>query len=248
MSVSRVLYPDKQFLSGPNGRGHELLFLIKVFFQFLRGFRKLHFIGPCVTVFGSARFKEDNPYYQQGVKVGEMLANMGFAVMTGGGPGIMEAANRGAMEAGGLSVGCTIELPHEQESNIYMSKVVDFKHFFVRKVLMTKYSYAFVVMPGGFGTMDELFEIVTLVQTGIVSGFPVVIIGTDFYKDIKGLIHKMIEEKTISPKDEELILFTDNIEEAGEYIRKYIKKNYLVKYKPSWFLGEKEVKRTKKAS
>jgi uncharacterized protein (TIGR00730 family) len=158
-------------------------------------------------------------------------------VMTGGGPGIMEAANRGAFERGGVSVGCTIKLPREQESNPYMTRVVDFDYFFVRKVLLTKYSYAFVVMPGGFGTLDELFETLTLIQTGTVHQFPVVIMGKEYYKDVHEMIHKMIEEKTISPNDHHLIKFTDDPAEAIEHIRHFIRKNYKVLRK-AWWLGE----------
>jgi uncharacterized protein (TIGR00730 family) len=233
----RIINSEEQFLSGPNSRGKELLFLFKVFFQFIRGFRKLHFIGPCITVFGSARFDENNTYYKQARELGGLLSEMGFVVMTGGGPGIMEAANRGAYEKGGLSVGCTIKLPKEQESNPYMTRVVDFDYFFVRKVLLTKYSYAFVVMPGGYGTLDELFETLTLIQTGIVHQFPVVIMGKDYYQDIHEMIHKMIDEKTISPNDHHLIKFTDDLIEATEHIRHYIRKNYKVLSK-SWWLGE----------
>ncbi|MFZ1524337.1 MAG: TIGR00730 family Rossman fold protein [Saprospiraceae bacterium] len=233
----RIINSEEQFLSGPNSRGKELVFLFKVFFQFIRGFRKLHFIGPCITVFGSARFDENNIFYKQARELGGLLSEMGFVVMTGGGPGIMEAANRGAFERGGVSVGCTIKLPREQESNPYMTRVVDFDYFFVRKVLLTKYSYAFVVMPGGFGTLDELFETLTLIQTGTVHQFPVVIMGKEYYKDVHEMIHKMIEEKTISPNDHHLIKFTDDPAEAIEHIRHYIRKNYKVLRK-AWWLGE----------
>lgn len=233
----RIINAEEQFLSGPNNRGKELLFLFKVFFQFFRGFRKLHFVGPCITVFGSARFTESNTYYQQARALGSALSDMGFAVMTGGGPGIMEAANRGAFEKGGISVGCTIKLPKEQESNPYMTRIVDFDYFFVRKVLLTKYSYAFVVMPGGFGTLDELFETLTLIQTGIVHQFPVVIMGTEYYKDVYEMIQKMITEKTISPNDQHLIKFTDDLTDATDHIKLYIRKNYKI-LKKSWWLGE----------
>lgn len=238
MAERRIFNTNSQFLAGPNSRGREFVFLIKVFFQFLRGFRKLHFVGPCVTVFGSARFTETNEYYQQAREMGKLLSEMGFAVMTGGGPGIMEAANRGAYNAGGQSIGCTIKLPKEQASNPFMTRIVDFDYFFVRKVLLTKYSYAFVVMPGGFGTLDELFETLTLIQTGILHNFPVVIMGKEFYKDIIEMIEKMIDAKTISPDDQHLIKFTDDPKEACEHIRSFIHKNYKIKYKASWILGE----------
>lgn len=235
----QIINAESQFLSGPDSRGREFLFLIKVFFQFLRGFRYLHFIGPCITVFGSARFSPENIYYQQAYHVGQMLARMGFGVVTGGGPGIMEAANKGAREAGGISIGCTIKLPKEQQPNAYIDTVVDFDYFFIRKVLLTKYSYAFIVFPGGFGTLDELFEILTLIQTGMVHNFPVVIVGTDYFKDIRDMIDKMIAEKTISPDDEHLILFTDNLEDAEVHIRQFIRSHYKVVRKPLWWLGEK---------
>ena len=133
--------------------------------EFIRGFRTFHFCGPCITVFGSARIKEDNPYYKMTMDIGARLAKLGLTVMTGGGPGLMEAANRGAREAGGRSVGCNILLPQEQDPNPYMDKWMDFQFFFVRKVMLIKYSYGFIVMPGGVGTMDELFQALTLIQT-----------------------------------------------------------------------------------
>ncbi len=238
MSEHVIIRSDTQFLSGPNSRGKEFLFLIRVFFQFLNGFRKLHFVGPCITVFGSARFSEDNIYYQQARELGKRLAEMGFAVMTGGGPGIMEAANRGAYEAGGKSIGCNIVLPHEQKTNPYVKREVKFKYFFVRKVLLIKYSYAFVVMPGGFGTLDELFETITLIQTGILNNFPVVLIGKEFYKDIQAMVDKMVVEGTISQEDTQLLFFTDDISEATDYIRTFINDNYKVKRKAFWLLGE----------
>jgi uncharacterized protein (TIGR00730 family) len=168
---------ERYFLEGPHSRGSELLFSLRIFYEFIRGFRVLHFIGPCVTVFGSARFKQDHPYYPLAREIGRNLASLGFAVMTGGGPGIMEAANQGAKDANGISVGCNITIPVEQEPNPYLDHWVRFDHFFVRKVLFFKYSYAFVIMPGGFGTSDELFETLTLIQTGKISHFPVIIVG-----------------------------------------------------------------------
>ena len=161
-----------RFLSGPQRRGSELARIWRIGLEFVRGFRALHFVGPCVTVFGSARFRPGHRYYELAREVGTRLARAGFAVMTGGGPGVMEAANRGAQEAGGLSIGCNIELAHEQEPNPYLDHWVDFRYFFVRKVMLTKYSCAFVLMPGGFGTMDEIFETLTLIQTGKMKSFP----------------------------------------------------------------------------
>jgi len=168
---------ERRFLEGPAWRLTELRRLIRIFFEFLRGFRHLHFVGPCVTVFGSARFPEGHRYYRLAQEVGRLAAEAGFTVMTGGGPGLMEAANRGARENGGRSVGCNIELPFEQDPNPYLDRVVSCEHFFVRKVLLFKYSYAFVALPGGIGTMDELFEALTLIQTKKVENFPVILVG-----------------------------------------------------------------------
>ena len=168
------LIDERNNLEGPSNRLNELWFTLKVAYHFIRGFRKLHFIGPCVTVFGSARFQPDNPYYRQAEEVGKTLAEMGFTVMTGGGPGIMEAANKGAYLNNGYSIGCNIVLPKEQKPNPYLHKWVNIPYFFVRKFLLLKYSYAFVVMPGGIGTLDELFESLTLIQTRMIQHFPVV--------------------------------------------------------------------------
>ena len=170
---------ERYFLEGPRPRFEEFKFTIEVLFEFIKGFRAFHFAGPCVTVFGSSRIPQQHKFYEMALQLGRRLAEIGFTVMTGGGPGIMEAANRGAKEAGGRSVGCNIMLPVEQKPNPYMDKWVTFKYFFVRKVLLMKYSYAFVAMPGGAGTMDELFETLTLIQTKKISDFPVVIIGTE---------------------------------------------------------------------
>jgi uncharacterized protein (TIGR00730 family) len=212
---------ERQFLEGPKSRVDELKFLFSTFFEFIAGFRKLHFVGPCVTVFGSARFKEDNAYYQQARQMGEILTDLGFTVMTGGGPGIMEAANRGAQEAGGMSVGCNIILEHEQQPNAYLDQVVEFNYFFVRKILLSKYSYGFVVFPGGFGTMDEMFEAMTLIQTGKMKRFPIVLFGTAYYACLKEQIDYMAKIGTIDEADLKLFLFTDSLEEARCHIEKY---------------------------
>jgi uncharacterized protein (TIGR00730 family) len=207
------------FLEGPQKRQSELWFAILVFWEFISGFRKLHFIGPCVTVFGSARFGEDHPYYQAARNLSAQIAGLGYTVMTGGGPGIMEAANKGAFEAGGLSVGCNILLPKEQKENPYLDTYVNFRYFFVRKTLLVKYSFAFVIFPGGFGTLDELFETLTLIQTKKIEGFPVVLFGKEYWKPLLDMIEKMKEEQTILPEDTELMLVTDSPEEASEYIK-----------------------------
>jgi uncharacterized protein (TIGR00730 family) len=214
----RCQVDDRHLISGPNRRLKELTLLFKVVRDFFNGFRGLHFIGPCITVFGSARFKEDHPYYQLARDMGAAIARLGFTVITGGGPGIMEAANRGAKEAGGRSVGCNIELPFEQSHNPYLDKWVTMKYFFVRKVLLLKYSYGFVMMPGGFGTMDEMFESLTLIQTGKIRNFPVVVMGTEFWEPMQPFLRHMVKNGTISPGDIDLMLFTDSTEEAIEFL------------------------------
>lgn len=206
---------EHHLLKGPRLRRQELYTTIRIFIEFIRGFRKLHFIGPCVTVFGSARFDEDHEYYKLTREVGRKLAEAGFAVMTGGGPGIMEAANRGAREAGGLSLGCNIELPMEQHPNPYLDRFVDFKYFFVRKVMLVKYSDAFIVMPGGFGTLDEVFETAVLIQTGKIEKFPIILMGRAFWEPLNDFVRKsLIEGGTISPEDIDLVTVTDDPDEA----------------------------------
>lgn len=213
------------FLKGPHSRLDELWFIIKVFIEFIRGFRRLHKVGPCVTVFGSARFTEDHPSYQQARRLGAGLAKLGFTIMCGGGPGIMEAAARGAKEAGGRSVGSNILLPNEQQANRYMDTWVDFKYFFVRKVLLFKYSYAFVVMPGGAGTMDELFEALTLVQTQTIENFPIVLMDSAYWDPLLSFLDKMVKEGTIDAFDLTLIKVTDSVEEAIQHIERHVIEN-----------------------
>jgi len=206
-------------LEGPHSRTRELIQLLRVGRDFVRGFRVLHFVGPCVTVFGSARTLEDDPNYHIARQMGAAIAGLGFTVMTGGGPGIMEAANRGARDVGGRSVGCNIELPFEQKPNAYLDRCVTMHYFFVRKTLLVKYSYAFVVFPGGAGTVDELFEALTLIQTRKIQNFPIVLIGTDYWKEMMGFIGKMARLGTISPEDIDLIFVTDSVEQAIQHIR-----------------------------
>lgn len=208
-----------QFLDGPQSRWKEFKFTVSVLIEFIKGFRVLHFVGPCVTIFGSARFSEDNPWYKLTEEVAGAIAKLGFTIMTGGGPGIMEAANRGAKAVGGRSVGCNIILPHEQHHNAYLDRFVNIKYFFVRKTLLIKYSYAFIVMPGGFGTLDEFFEALTLIQTKTIESFPVIVFDKDFHHDIIEHINEMRDKGTISPEDLDLILFTDSIDEAVEFLR-----------------------------
>jgi uncharacterized protein (TIGR00730 family) len=211
--------PDRAMLEGPRSRTGEFVQLLRVMRDFLRGFRVLHFVGPCVTVFGSARIQEGSPSYQLAREMGAAIARLGFTVMTGGGPGIMEAANRGAKEAGGRSVGCNIALPFEQAPNPYLDRCVTMHYFFVRKTLLVKYSYAFVVLPGGVGTVDELFEALTLIQTGKIENFPIVIMGADYWREMITFIEKMAKLGTISEKDLDLIYVTDSVEDATAHIR-----------------------------
>ena len=214
---------EREFLEGPRSRLSELARVGRIATEFLRGFRTLHFVGPCVTVFGSARFGADHPYYDLGRRLGGELARAGFTVMTGGGPGIMEAANRGASEAGGRSIGCNIVLPKEQQPNPYVQRHLTFEHFFVRKVMLVKYSYAFVVLPGGFGTLDESFEVMTLIQTGKVQGFPVVVMGSDYWEGLLRFVeHEMIDEGTIAPGDLARFHVTDDPAEAVAHIREVV--------------------------
>lgn len=232
---------EKRFLVGPRSRLKEMLYAFDVFKEFIKGFRALHFIGPCVTVFGSARFDESNEHYQKARELSASISKLGFTILTGGGPGIMEAVNRGAKDAGGLSVGCNIVLPHEQSTNPYLDKYVTIKYFFVRKTLLIKYSYAFIICPGGFGTLDEFFEALTLIQTGKIEKFPVVVFGSMFYNGIKEHIEKMLNEKTISQQDRDLLIFTDSIDEAINHIRSKMVRNFGFRLKANPILGEKEL-------
>lgn len=218
-SSKTSLNPEIRFLSGPQSRLKELRFIWSVFIEFIRGFRALHFSGPCVTIFGSARFKPEHPYYKKTEELAAAIAQTGFTVMTGGGPGLMEAANKGAKEVGGKSVGCNIVLPFEQHHNPYLDKWVNIRFFFVRKTLLIKYSYAFVVMPGGFGTLDEYFEALTLIQTKMIAQFPVVIFDREFHERLIGYIAELKTRGTISAEDTSLYLVTDSVEEAVNYIR-----------------------------
>lgn len=211
---------ERFFLEGPRSRRREFLEIIQISLEFLRGFRTLHFIGPCVTVFGSARFKEDHRYYALTREVGRRLSELGFTVMTGGGPGLMEAANRGAKEAGGISIGCNIQLPLEQVPNPYLDRWITFRYFFIRKVALVKYSYAFFVMPGGLGTMDELFNGLVLIQTGKMLNFPVVIMGVDYYRPLTALLEQMVTDETIGRADLDLLMITDSVDEAMAHIEK----------------------------
>jgi uncharacterized protein (TIGR00730 family) len=234
---------ERLFLRGPQKRRHELQQAVKVFAECLRGFRVLHFVGPCVTVFGSARFNEGHPYYALTREVGRRLAEVGFTVMTGGGPGLMEAANRGAKDVGGRSLGCNIRLPVEQAPNPYLDRWLLFRYFFVRKLMLVKYSYAFVAAPGGFGTLDELFETAVLIQTGKIQNFPLVLLGKDYWEPLVALVHGRLRESgAIAPEDEDLLFVTDSPEEAVTLIRDRAMREFGFTYGPkmrriSW-LGE----------
>ena len=234
---------ERKFLSGPQDRSSELLLVLRVAAEFIRGFRKLHFVGPCVTVFGSARFPEGHPYYALARDVGRLLAEAGFTVMTGGGPGVMEAANRGAREAGGRSVGCNIQLPQEQKPNAYLDDWITFRHFFVRKVMLVKYSYAFVVLPGGFGTLDEVFETVTLIQTGKIQDFPVVLLASDFWNPLVSFMRgTLLARGTIDEADFGHMEVFDSPTDAVALIRDTAIRHFGLTYGPRpgrrWFLFE----------
>lgn len=196
----------------------------RMFQEFVTGCRALYDIGPAVSVFGSARFDESHRYYRLARDLGRELAQRGYAVITGGGPGIMEAANRGARDGGGLSVGCTIILPHEQEPNPYLDRMVDFDYFFVRKVMLVKYSSGFVLMPGGFGTLDEIFETVTLVQTGKIRHFPIVAMGRDYWQRMLDFISEtMFREGAAAEGEVGGFLVTDSVAEAVDHIERVLK-------------------------
>ena len=228
------------YLEGPKPRVHELGFAFRVFREFIRAFRTLHFVGPCVTVFGSARFDQYHPHYLEAVEMGKRIAQLGFTTLTGGGPGVMEAANKGAFEAGGVSVGCNIKLPFEQKPNPYVNATITFDHFFTRKVVLVKYSYAFIILPGGFGTMDEFFETLTLVQTKSITRFPIVLFGVKYFQPLFDYMHLMANKGTISREDLSLVLLTDDFDNAMIHIEKYVRENYTVKpRKRQWWLFEK---------
>jgi len=200
--------------------------IFKIMGEFVNGFERMSAIGPCVSIFGSARTKPGAEYYELAVEVAQKLAESGYGVITGGGPGIMEAGNKGANKAGGTSVGLNIDLPFEQHDNPFIDpdKSLDFDYFFVRKVMFVKYSQGFVVMPGGFGTLDELFEAITLIQTKKIGKFPIVLVGTQFWSGLFDWIKNiMLNEKNISPGDMELIQLVDTAEDAVKIIDAYYK-------------------------
>ena len=218
--LEQVVGAESEFLAGGHGHAENTESAVRIFLEFLRGFEFLNIDVPMVTVFGSARFKEGHAHYELAREMGRALASAGYGVMTGGGPGVMEAANRGAREVGGLSLGANIHLPHEQRPNPYLDRVMTFEHFFVRKVMMVKYSRAFVIMPGGFGTLDELFEAMTLIQTGKMDPFPIVLMGTDFWGPMmQFFLERLVAEGTIAAGDMELMQMTDSCAEAVRLIQ-----------------------------
>jgi uncharacterized protein (TIGR00730 family) len=209
---------ERDFLGVSRTPDREKQRLDRIMAEFSTGFERLYRLGPAVTVFGSARFPEESENYRIGVEVGRELARAGFAVITGGGPGLMEAANRGAKEAGGASIGCNIVLPHEQKPNPYVDDVVSFNYFFARKVMLVKYSCAFVCMPGGFGTLDEMFEAATLIQCHKIGPFPLILIGTAFWQKLIELMYDMLGEGAISSEDTGFAFVTDSPAQAVEMI------------------------------
>jgi uncharacterized protein (TIGR00730 family) len=237
-------WSETKFLEGPQSRWAELMRALRIFAELIKGFRRLHFVGPCVTVFGSARFDEGHRYYQLGREVGAALSRAGFTVMTGGGPGVMEAANRGAKEAGGRSVGCNIQLPHEQAANSYVDTSIEFRYFFVRKLMLAKYSYAFVALPGGIGTLDEFFEISTLVQTGKIKEFPIVLAGSDYWAPLlKFMRETMVRQGTIDAEDVERIMVSDSPDDIASAISHTAMKHFGLQRavtKPRWWYLERD--------
>jgi uncharacterized protein (TIGR00730 family) len=205
--------------------------IFKIMGEFVNGFERMSKIGPCVSIFGSARTKPDNPYYLLAETISKHIVESGYGVITGGGPGIMEAGNKGAHLGGGTSVGLNIDLPFEQHDNPYIDsdKSLDFDYFFVRKVMFVKYSQGFVVMPGGFGTLDELFEAMTLIQTHKIEKFPIILVGTEFWKDLLQWIKNTLLDKfgNISPKDLDLIHLVDTPEQVIEILDGFYKESGL---------------------
>ena len=235
---------ERIFLQGPHTRGFEIRRALRIFFECLHGFRKLHFVGPCVTVYGSARFLEDHPLYEFARQVGTEISKAGFTVMTGGGPGLMEAVNRGAKDVGGKSVGCNITLPHEQKPNRYLDKWVEFRYFFVRKMMLAKYSYAFIALPGGFGTLDEMFEIATLVQTGKIKHFPLIFMGKAYWAPLMDFLkNTLVKLRTIDQADLDRFVVSDSPEEVAALVKEHGMKDFGLSVgsavKKRWWLFER---------
>ena len=234
---------DVELLRGPQSRGSELARMFRIMADVFRGLRSLHFVGPCVTIFGSARFGEDHRYYRLARDTAAEIGRAGFTIMTGGGPGIMEAANRGARDVKAPSVGCNIILPKEQAPNPYLDRFVEFRYFFVRKMMLVKYSYAFVAMPGGLGTMDEIFETATLVQTGKIQNFPVILMGREYWQPLLDFLRDtMVRERTIDAADFDRLIVTDSPSEAAARIAEAGTLQFGLSFKKPrrhWFFGER---------
>ncbi len=234
---------ERSWLAGPRSRFHDLCSLIRVGLDLIRAYRILHFVGPCVTIFGSARTRPGTHWYELARQMGAASAELGFTVITGGGPGTMQAGNQGAFEAGGRSIGVNIILPFEQEVNPFVHRSVNMRYFFTRKTMLVKYSYAFIVMPGGAGTMDEMFETMTLIQTGKLKNFPIILMGKEFWQPLMDFLYKMVDEGMISPEDPELIFFTDSVEEAKAHLQRLAVRQFGLRRKiaprPIPVLGEK---------
>ncbi len=222
---------EQVFLEGPHGRGFELGRAFRIFRELIYGFRSLHFVGPCITVFGSARFAPEHRYYVLTRELGARIAEAKFTIMTGGGPGLMEAANRGAKETNGVSIGCNIVLPREQKPNRYLDKWVEFRYFFVRKMMLVKYSYGFVAAPGGFGTLDELFEVATLIQTGKIRNFPVVLLGVEYWSPLVEFIKtSLLANAAIDARDLDHLFLTDSPSEAVSFIQTRATEHFGLRY------------------
>ncbi|MBL7816672.1 MAG: TIGR00730 family Rossman fold protein [Saprospiraceae bacterium] len=217
--------PNKRRKEWTKMKGENAWTMFKVMAEFVDGFEKLNTIGPCISIFGSARTKPDHAYYKKAIDIARRFTEEGYGVITGGGPGIMEAGNKGAKLYGGTSVGLNIELPFEQHHNPYIDddKSLDHRYFFVRKVMFVKYAQAFVVLPGGFGTMDELFEVLTLIQTKKITRVPIVLVGASFWSGLRDWIHSAMfeQENNIHLKDLDLFLITDDIEEVVKYVNDF---------------------------
>ena len=217
---------ESAFISGRGNRSEDVEAAVGMFLEILRGFERLNVPDPCVTVFGSARISDGDPVYETARELGGALARAGYAVMTGGGPGLMEATNRGAKEAGGVSIGCNIRLPCEQEPNPYLDDFVEFEHFFIRKLMLIKYSRAFVILPGGYGTLDEAFEVATLIQTGKLKRFPIVVMNSDFYGPFEKLLRGAMSSAGVIDEDRlDIVLLTDDPETGVDWISSHVKMN-----------------------
>jgi uncharacterized protein (TIGR00730 family) len=222
---------EREFLLGARTIENEMERLKRINNEFENGFRKLFPIGPAVTVFGSARYREGHPYYELTRKVGARLAEAGFTVLTGGGPGLMEAANRGAFEAGGRSYGLNIILPHEQKPNPYVNDSIEFRYFFIRKVMLVKYSCAFIIMPGGLGTLDEMYEAATLIQCKKIGPFPLILIDKKFWKNVKKLTQNQVEAGAVGKDEIGFALRVDTPEKAVKTILESIPEEVRLKLK-----------------